>query len=227
MKSIIEFYNRIVPKGVKSYRYYSDRDLSRLLIKRSQFDKQPIKILEIGSGIGTSKTLLTNQHFYIDSDISVQALRILKNIDSKFRGVCLNAEDLSFKDQSFSGVILIDVIEHCRNYQKAIKEIWRVLKPNGIALFQTNNKLFNLISNKGIHATVHPSLMFYGEFSQVLRIQGFTPNFIVPQRFSSFIISQVAKRKNLVCRILSSLPTGFFHPSFYPLFNVIAIKSQI
>ncbi|MHB9019326.1 MAG: class I SAM-dependent methyltransferase [Minisyncoccota bacterium] len=45
-----------------------------------------------------------------------------------------NAESLSFKDKSFSTVILADTIEHAENFFKIIEEAHRVLDDNGIII---------------------------------------------------------------------------------------------
>jgi SAM-dependent methyltransferase len=41
---------------------------------------------------------------------------------------------LPFPDASFDGVVLTEVLEHCKNPFAAIKEVQRVLRPNGLAL---------------------------------------------------------------------------------------------
>jgi 2-polyprenyl-3-methyl-5-hydroxy-6-metoxy-1,4-benzoquinol methylase len=44
---------------------------------------------------------------------------------------------LPFKNNFFDVVTAFDVIEHVKDYKKAIKNIFRVLKPNGIFLLST------------------------------------------------------------------------------------------
>ena len=44
-------------------------------------------------------------------------------------------QDLSFPDNSFDLIITQDVLEHIANPEKAFKEIYRVLKPNGYHVF--------------------------------------------------------------------------------------------
>lgn len=41
---------------------------------------------------------------------------------------------LPFPDASFDGVVLTEVLEHCKNPFAAVKEVHRVLRPNGLAL---------------------------------------------------------------------------------------------
>jgi SAM-dependent methyltransferase len=46
--------------------------------------------------------------------------------------LCLEAEDLHFfHDSQFANLFLLDTLEHCKKPLEAIKEAYRVLKPNG------------------------------------------------------------------------------------------------
>lgn len=57
---------------------------------------------------------------------------------------CDQQEDitnLSFKDESVDALVCISVMQHVYNYEQALNEICRVLKPGGIALI-TNGYLF-------------------------------------------------------------------------------------
>jgi SAM-dependent methyltransferase len=48
---------------------------------------------------------------------------------------CENLEKMTFSDNSFDLFITQDVMEHINNPENAVREICRVLKPNGIHLF--------------------------------------------------------------------------------------------
>jgi ubiquinone/menaquinone biosynthesis C-methylase UbiE len=56
--------------------------------------------------------------------------------------VCGNIEQLPFADDSFSLVTANMVIEHVKDPGKLLREIRRVLRPNGIFLFHTPNALY-------------------------------------------------------------------------------------
>jgi ubiquinone/menaquinone biosynthesis C-methylase UbiE len=49
--------------------------------------------------------------------------------------LCENLENLTFACNSFDIVITEDILEHVRNYRKALSEIHRVLKPGGKHIF--------------------------------------------------------------------------------------------
>ncbi len=59
-------------------------------------------------------------------------------------------EDLPFADESFDIVYCSDVLEHVNDLEKVISEISRVLKPNGVFLYDTINRTFpsNLVMIK-------------------------------------------------------------------------------
>jgi SAM-dependent methyltransferase len=60
--------------------------------------------------------------------------------DRRVGGVDLNAL-LPFRTASFDAVDLVEVIEHIENQPQLIREIARVLKPNGLVLISTPNIL--------------------------------------------------------------------------------------
>jgi SAM-dependent methyltransferase len=49
--------------------------------------------------------------------------------------LCQNVEHLSFEDATFDLVGSEDVFEHVRDWQRGIREVWRVLKPGGYHVF--------------------------------------------------------------------------------------------
>jgi 2-polyprenyl-3-methyl-5-hydroxy-6-metoxy-1,4-benzoquinol methylase len=58
-----------------------------------------------------------------------------------------DAQNLNFKNSSFEAVFCLEVLEHVRNPLRVLKEIKRVLKDNGYAVFlvPTDNFLFRVI----------------------------------------------------------------------------------
>jgi len=49
-------------------------------------------------------------------------------------------EALPYEDQSFDAVVCVDVLEHVADLQQVIREIARVLRPQGLFLFDTINR---------------------------------------------------------------------------------------
>jgi SAM-dependent methyltransferase len=91
--------------------------------------------------IGCSKGYLCNQldkygYSCVGGDISLTALRATKNIEI----ARLDGEMLPFKNQCFDAVLSINTIEHMPKPAKSIKEIFRVLKRNGLFIAITPDK---------------------------------------------------------------------------------------
>jgi SAM-dependent methyltransferase len=47
-------------------------------------------------------------------------------------------EDYNFKDESYDLVVLINVLQHCRDVTIIMDKVWNMLKKNGILVFQEN-----------------------------------------------------------------------------------------
>ena len=58
----------------------------------------------------------------------------------KTNKICGDISNLPFKDNSFDLILCINVLEHIRDYKKALMEIKRVLKPDATAIIVVVNK---------------------------------------------------------------------------------------
>ncbi len=97
-------------------------------------------ILEVGCGAGTSSILFALEGARIvASDLTMDACKITSNKFkllglSDCRAVQADAENLPFCDNVFDIVFSSGVLHHTPETQKAIDEIFRVLKPGGHAV---------------------------------------------------------------------------------------------
>ena len=102
-------------------------------------------ILDIGGNTAGEATLLKQLGYeIIVGDINETALDISRQRVEKFGlkapgYVALDVHHLPFKDESFNAVTVIEALHHFVNYDQALKEIFRILKPGG--------KLFSLEPN--------------------------------------------------------------------------------
>lgn len=122
----------IVPEYNSSFflvkKLFWDRIKYSLLLGNIKDNK---KILDIGCGAGNLIKEIREKNkncklIGIDFNININKLSI--------NGVELKVEDvtnLSFKDNSFDIVYALDTLEHIKEIELAIKQIKRVLKPNG------------------------------------------------------------------------------------------------
>ncbi|MEN6376273.1 MAG: class I SAM-dependent methyltransferase [Smithella sp.] len=105
--------------------------LRKRAVERAMRDEKKELVLETGSGISP---VLTSWEDVVYTDISATALEMLKKIHVKGHYIVADAMNLPFKDQSFSHVISSEVLEHLKDDRKALMNIARVTKPNGVLI---------------------------------------------------------------------------------------------
>ncbi len=97
----------------------------------------PCRVLDVGCGSGAFTFMLKDEGFdAVGVDWS------LRDLDNSRSDVCfyvMDAHDLKFADASFDCVALLEVLEHLENPVKALKEMYRVLKPGGCLIVSTPN----------------------------------------------------------------------------------------
>jgi SAM-dependent methyltransferase len=85
------------------------------------------KLLDVGCGDKPYASLLScSRHVGLDIASSPHCK---SNFDATYDGVVL-----PFGDAEFDSALCTEVLEHCRDPQRVVQEMWRVLKPGGYAL---------------------------------------------------------------------------------------------
>lgn len=104
------------------------------------------RVLEIGCGMGShARRFAEHAGEFYAVDLSPQSIEITKkrfalfNLDSK-NVVMGDAENLPYPDEYFDHVYSNGVIHHSPDTQKAVMEIYRVLKPGGTVTVMIYNK---------------------------------------------------------------------------------------
>lgn len=96
-------------------------------------------IVEIGSGAGFIKDIMPN---VITSDVIAGP-----DIDQIF-----SADKLPFKNNSIAAFVMIDVLHHIKDSEKALKEMFRCLKPKGkVIMIEPYNSLLGGLIYKYFH----------------------------------------------------------------------------
>ena len=99
---------------------------------REKLGNNPGKILDVGCGIGVFEQLLTDLNITGLDSSEVFLAEAKQRSNKKFAPG--DAEDLPFEDHEFGAVFSVATIEFLENYQKALKEMYRVLKPGGLVV---------------------------------------------------------------------------------------------
>ncbi len=91
------------------------------------------RILDLGSGEGYFTYLLSKKknNKVVGIDFSPENVKISKKRYPRVEYKVMDCENLKFKDNYFDEIYAMDVLEHVDNLGKVLKEVKRVLKPNG------------------------------------------------------------------------------------------------
>ncbi|MBI4778774.1 class I SAM-dependent methyltransferase [Candidatus Desantisbacteria bacterium] len=93
-------------------------------------------ILDVGCGPGETMGYLERFGRVMGVDVSYDAVRFCKNKGHKHI-LCASAENLPIRDESFSLITMLDVLEHIDDDAKTLQELVRIVKPNGIIILTT------------------------------------------------------------------------------------------
>lgn len=116
-------YLRIAPLCVALWRSVEAKHLSKIKLVRP--------ILDIGCGWGEFAEAFGKK---IDMGIDIVARDLyIASKGGMYKNLTLaDARNLPFAENSYSSIISISTFEHIPNTKKLLKEMYRVLKPNGI-----------------------------------------------------------------------------------------------
>jgi len=139
--------------------------------------------------------------------VSCSEYKTLNIISDYNPDICCDIHDMSIiKSSSFDVVISIEVLEHCYNPQRAINEIYRILKPGGICILST--RFFH---------PLHPSPHDYYRFTDEGLNYLFTP-------FSSVETYSQGNRFHCIWKLFCFKPLCYILYWFNPLLAKIKSK---
>lgn len=171
--------------------------------------------LEIGCGTGLFSNKFRNltQAKVVATDLSPELLEVARQ---KYTGIEFKLEDamnLSFEDNSFQVVFGSSVLHHL-DFQKSLKQIYRVLKPGGKMVFAEPNMINPQIFiqknipfiKKWLGDSPDETAIVRWKFKKLLEEIGFKNVIIIPYDFlhpvvPSFLISLVNGTGKIIERI--------------------------
>lgn len=120
-------------------------ELISMIIKSVNLTKHP-KILEIGAAQGSFIIACKELGYDCEGiEPSSEAITVSKQLQNTLRvKIDINkgvGEYLPYKDQTFNLVVALSVLEHVKDVEKVLFEIFRILKPNGAFYFETTSSL--------------------------------------------------------------------------------------
>jgi ubiquinone/menaquinone biosynthesis C-methylase UbiE len=83
-----------------------------------------------GSGRDTFAISTASRGEYVGVDISRQSLREALRRHPQAHLIRADLRYLPFKNESFNQIVCSEVLEHIPSWRKAVRELYRVLKPN-------------------------------------------------------------------------------------------------
>lgn len=121
-------------------RQYEDQ-ADRMAI-RKLLPKRMEKFADIGGGYGRlANEYLKRAHKIYLFDYSKTELEQAKEIyGDKIETKAGDIYDLPFKDEELDGLMMVRVTHHLKDLPKAVSELYRVLKPGGVAVVEVANK---------------------------------------------------------------------------------------
>lgn len=141
---------RIYTTEITSDQLPSDNPLHQRLLKPYVIAGSWVQgdLLEVGCGEGRGiRQVLPGVKSYSAIDKIEAAIESLRKKFPEAALVAANLPPLPYADASFDSVISFQVIEHIENDVLFLKEIHRVLRPGGVALITTPNRLQSLSRN--------------------------------------------------------------------------------
>ena len=134
-------YERMVPEFHKGTLMYAEH-ITRYLCAQQLVQGKSVLDIASGSGYGT-KILAKKAKIAYGVDIDKNSIEYAReNYNAKnIEYIAGDGGAIPLPDDSVDVVVTFETIEHIKDYERFIREIKRVLKPDGLAIISTPNDL--------------------------------------------------------------------------------------
>ncbi len=212
-------YERLAPCG--QFAEIERKDHTARYLYAAQF-VQGALILDVGCGAGYGLDFLSRRSKMATGiDISLSALSFARHrYGGNFELSRQNATALGFKDETFDVVISFEMIEHLSRVEGFLADVRRVLKPGGVFIVSTPNKLFMSPGRTSPVWKWHKREFYYQEFARLLKHYFGSVHFL-GERVSNAAWENRLRRVQRLHKYLSFVPTSVLRLAPIPLLNVV------
>ena len=171
---------------VEKFARFYESDFGKLILeKEAEYIQKELKdcdkVLDVGCGIGIFEERLSGLDI-TGLDISEEMITEAgKRSDKKF--VVGDAENMGFDDASFDGVLYVAALEFIADYKKAVRESWRVTRPDGkllVLMLNPSSRYFHEQSEdkdsyfrRVLHTDVDEIRDYIAEFYKIVKEEYF------------------------------------------------------
>jgi ubiquinone/menaquinone biosynthesis C-methylase UbiE len=155
VQEVKEQVNELFTKTVEDWaRFYEDPTpalmTSQNLVSRRRFALEMIesrlapgaKVLDVGCGSGhLSGELMRRGYDAVGMDFSEGMVRYACEHYGADKFKVGDVEHLDYPDNTFDGIVCLGVMEYLSSDEPALREMWRVLKPGGVAVITTPSSI--------------------------------------------------------------------------------------
>jgi 2-polyprenyl-3-methyl-5-hydroxy-6-metoxy-1,4-benzoquinol methylase len=156
------------------------------------------KILDIGCGLGFFLEVAEKRGWRAEGvEVSNYAASYLSK--NKYKAYCGELESLKLAEKSYDVITLFSVIEHLSNPLETLKEIRRLLKPDGLLIITAANQkglLATFLGKRWFQYKYHGHLYFFSSvtLTKLLNKVGFTNIKIEREMFQTIPLSFILSR---------------------------------
>jgi SAM-dependent methyltransferase len=131
------------------------------IVQKHRSAKENLRILQIGPGANGEVHFMAGERFAIDPLASFFKDSFPELMDPAVRFIDGMGEKLPYENSYFDVILIINVLDHCSDPDKVLKEIYRCLRGKGILVLEVNiyarivslfHTLFNFLDREHPHA---------------------------------------------------------------------------
>lgn len=141
----------------------------------NRYSRENDVILDVGCGDMRLYKYVPSNSFYYALDISMNELCLKEKLSKKNKNLYFafaSATDIPLDPDTADIVTCVEVLDHIPEYKEAVKEIFRVIKPNGLFLVSISNNFCYKYKIKGKHEG-HHNAWSYEEFWNIMKLSNF------------------------------------------------------